>query len=110
MVHWHARTQIQAFREALNDARSVASALPGGEMLIEEQEEVIAMLERLRAKKRYVRLSLWSFAGEARGAEEGGGKEREKGNGNSSSPSGLIVLPFFLFLSADYSYATFRKR
>lgn len=43
---------IQAFREALNDARSIASALPGGEMLIEEQEEVIAMLERLRAKKR----------------------------------------------------------
>ena len=47
-------TQIQAFREALNDARSIASALPGGEMLIEEQEDVIAMLERLRAKKRYV--------------------------------------------------------
>ena len=66
-------------------------------MLIEEQEEVIAMLERLRAKKRYVRLSLWSFAGEARGAEEGGGKEREKGNGNSSSPSGLIVFLFFFF-------------
>ena len=49
-----ARTQIQTFREALNDARSIANALPGGEMLIEEQEEVIAMLERLRAKKRYV--------------------------------------------------------
>ncbi|KAF8499012.1 hypothetical protein F5888DRAFT_1686843 [Russula emetica] len=43
---------IQAFREALNDARSIASALPGGEMLIEEQEDVIAMLERLREKKR----------------------------------------------------------
>ncbi|KAI0286616.1 OPT oligopeptide transporter protein-domain-containing protein [Russula aff. rugulosa BPL654] len=43
---------IQAFRETLNDARSIANALPGGEMLIEEQEEVIAMLERLRAKKR----------------------------------------------------------
>jgi hypothetical protein len=97
----HARTQIQAFREALNDARSIASALPGGEMLIEEQEEVIALLERLRAKKRYVRLLLWSFVGEARG-------KREKGNENSSSPSGLIVFSFFL--SADYSYATFRKR
>ncbi|KAH9994473.1 hypothetical protein BJV77DRAFT_943694 [Russula vinacea] len=45
---------IQAFREALNNARSTASALPGGEMLIEEQEEIIAMLERLREKKRYV--------------------------------------------------------
>ena len=77
-IHWHA-TQIQAFREALNDARSIASALPGGEMLIEEQEDVIAMLERLRAKKRYV---LWYsfpgffflsfsllFAGEERGNE-----------------------------------------
>lgn len=53
MIHRHA-TQIQAFRETLNDARSIANALPGGEMLIEEQEEVIAMLERLRAKKRYV--------------------------------------------------------
>jgi hypothetical protein len=43
---------IQAFREALNNARSTASALPGGEMLIEEQEDIIAMLERLREKKR----------------------------------------------------------
>jgi hypothetical protein len=47
--------QIQAYREALNQARSLASALPGGELLIEEQDEVIAMLERLREKKRYVR-------------------------------------------------------
>jgi hypothetical protein len=54
VIHLHACTQIQAFREALNDARSIASALPGGEMVIEEQEDVIAMLERLRAKKRYV--------------------------------------------------------
>jgi hypothetical protein len=51
-------TQIQAFREALNNARSTASALPGGEMLIEEQEDIIAMLERLREKKRYVVLVL----------------------------------------------------
>jgi hypothetical protein len=48
-------TQIQAFREALNRARSLAHALPGGELLIEEQDEVIAMLERVREKKRYVR-------------------------------------------------------
>ncbi len=54
----YARTQIQAFREALNDARSIANALPGGEMLIEEQEDIIAMLERLRTKKRYVCLCL----------------------------------------------------
>jgi hypothetical protein len=47
-------TQIQAFREALNRARSLASALPGGELHIEEQDDIIAMLERLREKKRYV--------------------------------------------------------
>ncbi|KAI9510642.1 hypothetical protein F5148DRAFT_1178056 [Russula earlei] len=43
---------IQAFRESLNHSRSLASALPGGELLIEEQDEIIAMLERLREKKR----------------------------------------------------------
>ncbi|KAH9048782.1 hypothetical protein EDB84DRAFT_120133 [Lactarius hengduanensis] len=43
---------IQAFREAMSHARDVAGALPGGELLIEEQDEIIAMLERLRAKKR----------------------------------------------------------
>ena len=37
----------------MNHARDVAGALPGGELLIEEQNEIIAMLERLRAKKRY---------------------------------------------------------
>lgn len=37
----------------MNQARDVADALPGGELLIEEQDEIIAMLERLRAKKRY---------------------------------------------------------
>jgi hypothetical protein len=34
----------------------LANALPGGELLIEEQDEIIAMLERLREKKRYVSL------------------------------------------------------
>jgi len=43
---------IQAFREAMNHARDVAGALPGGELLVEEQDEIITMLERLRAKKR----------------------------------------------------------
>ncbi len=37
----------------MNHARDVAGALPGGDLLIEEQDEIIAMLERLRAKKRY---------------------------------------------------------
>ncbi|KAI0248082.1 hypothetical protein BJV78DRAFT_843886 [Lactifluus subvellereus] len=50
---------IQAFREALNHARDLAIALPGGELLVEEQDEVIAMLERLRAKKQ---LQLQNFS------------------------------------------------
>ena len=54
IIYIYIYTQIQAFREALNRARSLAHALPGGELLIEEQDEVIAMLERLREKKRYV--------------------------------------------------------
>lgn len=37
----------------MNHARDVAGALPGGELLIEEQDEIITMLERLREKKRY---------------------------------------------------------
>lgn len=50
----HTHIQIQVFREALNHARSLATALPGGELLVEEQDEIIAMLERLREKKRCV--------------------------------------------------------
>ncbi|KAI0307425.1 hypothetical protein B0F90DRAFT_1621223 [Multifurca ochricompacta] len=48
-------TGIQTFREALNQARDLANGLPGGESLIEEQEEMIVILERLKAKKKYVR-------------------------------------------------------
>ncbi|SRR6266404_10005067 len=53
LVNPFTQLQIQAFREAVNHAREIAGALPGGELLIEEQDEIIAMLERLRAKKRY---------------------------------------------------------
>lgn len=35
-------------------AKELANTLPGGELLIEEQEEVIDMLERLRDRKRFV--------------------------------------------------------
>ena len=34
----------------------MASTLPGGELSVEEQDEVIAMLERLKARKKYVLL------------------------------------------------------
>lgn len=88
MIRCLARThQIQAFRETLNDARSIASALPGGEMLIEEQEEVIAMLERLRAKKRYV--DFLFFLLEKKGREEG-----EKFNHH---PGPRELIDFYLF-------------
>ena len=88
-------TQIQAFREALNNARSTASALPGGEMLIEEQEEIIAMLERLREKKRYVvqvlPMKIFSF----------GWLEKKR---TSSRADRVYVY------AADYSCATSRTR
>ncbi|EIM92020.1 uncharacterized protein STEHIDRAFT_151370 [Stereum hirsutum FP-91666 SS1] len=41
------------FKASLSRAKGLANALPGGELLIEEQDEVIAMLERLRDKKRH---------------------------------------------------------
>jgi hypothetical protein len=58
-------------------------------MLIEEQEDVIAMLERLRAKKRYVCCVL-SFAEEETGAG-GRGKGKEKPH-HPASPRELIDL------------------
>ncbi|KAI0063251.1 hypothetical protein BV25DRAFT_1802639 [Artomyces pyxidatus] len=41
------------FKESLSRARALAKDLPGGELLTEEQDEVIAMLERLKQKKQY---------------------------------------------------------
>ncbi|KAI5123748.1 hypothetical protein M0805_000340 [Coniferiporia weirii] len=41
-----------AFKDGLAKAKELACALPGGEMHIEEQNEVIAMLEQLRDSKR----------------------------------------------------------
>ncbi|KAA1468325.1 hypothetical protein DENSPDRAFT_457623 [Dentipellis sp. KUC8613] len=40
------------FKESLSRAKEMATVLPGGELLIEEQDEIIAMLERLKEKKR----------------------------------------------------------
>ncbi|KAH7927386.1 hypothetical protein BV22DRAFT_1103716 [Leucogyrophana mollusca] len=47
------------FKNALNRAKECANTLPGGDLLIEEQDEVIDMLERLREHKR---LQLAQFA------------------------------------------------
>ncbi|PCH33229.1 hypothetical protein WOLCODRAFT_147330 [Wolfiporia cocos MD-104 SS10] len=40
------------FRETLRQAKEVASTLPGGELSVEEQDEVIEMLEKLKERKR----------------------------------------------------------
>ncbi|OCH92706.1 hypothetical protein OBBRIDRAFT_726231 [Obba rivulosa] len=40
------------FKEGVRAARDAARALPGGELAVAEQDEVLAMLARLRARKR----------------------------------------------------------
>ncbi|KAH9945578.1 hypothetical protein B0H21DRAFT_426862 [Amylocystis lapponica] len=39
------------FKESMRQAREAATTLPGGELSVAEQDEVIAMLERLKARK-----------------------------------------------------------
>ncbi|KAF9817527.1 hypothetical protein IEO21_03378 [Rhodonia placenta] len=39
------------FRESLKQAKELASTLPGGELSVDEQEDVIEMLFRLRDRK-----------------------------------------------------------
>jgi len=39
-------------KEALNQAKSLINALPGGELCLDEQDEVIGMLERLKGTKK----------------------------------------------------------
>ncbi|KAH9920291.1 uncharacterized protein B0H18DRAFT_1122021 [Fomitopsis serialis] len=39
------------FKDTLKQAKELASTLPGGELSVEEQDEVIAMLERLKERK-----------------------------------------------------------
>ncbi|EJD04217.1 uncharacterized protein FOMMEDRAFT_106762 [Fomitiporia mediterranea MF3/22] len=41
-----------AFKDGLVKAKELANTLPGGEMLIKDQDDVIAMLEQLRDQKR----------------------------------------------------------
>ncbi len=37
----------------MSQARELASNLPGGELVIEEQEQIVQMLEQLRDRKKY---------------------------------------------------------
>jgi len=41
-----------AFKNAISQAKDVATNLPGGELTVEQQDEVIKLLERLRELKR----------------------------------------------------------
>ncbi|KAG5643821.1 hypothetical protein DXG03_009598 [Asterophora parasitica] len=40
------------FKNSINQAKELAAGLPGGEMLVQDQDEVIEMLEKLRDAKR----------------------------------------------------------
>ncbi|KAH9927447.1 uncharacterized protein BXZ73DRAFT_48789 [Epithele typhae] len=40
------------FKDSLREANEFASTLPGGELSIEEQDEIIGMLEKLKDRKR----------------------------------------------------------
>ncbi|KZV77430.1 hypothetical protein PENSPDRAFT_678995 [Peniophora sp. CONT] len=43
---------IEGFRDSLKQAKKVATELPGGELLVEEQDGIIVLLEKIRDKKR----------------------------------------------------------
>ncbi|KAF8060854.1 hypothetical protein FPV67DRAFT_1673686 [Lyophyllum atratum] len=40
------------FKNSINQAKELAADLPGGEMLVQDQDDVIEMLEKLRERKR----------------------------------------------------------
>jgi hypothetical protein len=46
--------QTNDFKAAMKQAKDLAMSLPGGELLITEQDEIIAMLEALKDRKKFV--------------------------------------------------------
>ena len=46
------RSQTNDYKNAISQARELAFNLPGGELVIEEQEDVMEMLEELRDRKK----------------------------------------------------------
>ena len=46
--------QTNGFKDAIAQAKSLTNALPGGELCLDEQDEVINMLERLKQSKKCV--------------------------------------------------------
>jgi len=45
-------TQTKEFKDMLSKAKQLATTLPGGDMSLSDQDEVIQMLEELRDYKR----------------------------------------------------------
>ena len=41
------------FKNSLKQAKELAEALPGGDCLIEDQDQIISMLQMLKERKRY---------------------------------------------------------
>ncbi|TBU48702.1 hypothetical protein BD309DRAFT_1006711 [Dichomitus squalens] len=58
------------FKDALKEAHDYATTLPGGDHSVEEQDEVIEMLEKLKERKRQ-QLAEFADRGEARQQERG---------------------------------------
>jgi hypothetical protein len=46
------------FKNTLSQAKDLAANLPGGELTLSEQDEVIRMLEAVRDQKRYRRIDV----------------------------------------------------
>jgi uncharacterized protein YeaC (DUF1315 family) len=49
-------TQTNDYKNSIARAKEIATNLPGGQFLMEDQDEVIRMLNVLRDRKRYVHL------------------------------------------------------
>ncbi len=52
--------QTREYKDSVKDAIGYATSLPGGELSVEEQDEVIEMLEKLKERKRCVNKLLQS--------------------------------------------------
>ena len=58
---WFKYPQTNDFKAAMRQAKDLAMSLPGGELLISEQDEIIAMLETLKDRKKFV-IQVYSYA------------------------------------------------
>ncbi len=63
MLMYAGTNQTKDFKDALKEANEYANSLPGGDHSVQEQDDVIEMLEKLKERKRFVmpHLSLFVF-------------------------------------------------